>query len=272
MRPCAVYLLMVSSARPRSSIRSGCRAPRCRARPTAATRRSSPRWSALLVVAAVDARGAAGHDERRDGRDPRRARRRSPACCGSRPARRRQRHLLPRGARRRRVRPALRAAARALRDGGVRRSSPAASGRGCRSRCWRWRGWARAPGSSACVTAGSRRASRSSCSRRTAWVWGFVYGAIMNLWFWPFARRRRARLAPGPRPRRRRCTTTGRSTWRRRSGGTPPARSPTRVLILAHRPRAHAHPAPLRPPPRPRRRVRTPRPPLSRSRRQRQRE
>jgi energy-coupling factor transport system substrate-specific component len=21
-----------------------------------------------------------------------------------------------------------------------------------------------------------------------AWVWGFVYGAIMNLWFWPFAR------------------------------------------------------------------------------------
>jgi energy-coupling factor transport system substrate-specific component len=21
-----------------------------------------------------------------------------------------------------------------------------------------------------------------------AWVWGFLYGAIMNLWFWPFAR------------------------------------------------------------------------------------
>ena len=21
-----------------------------------------------------------------------------------------------------------------------------------------------------------------------AWVWGFAYGAIMNLWFWPFAR------------------------------------------------------------------------------------
>jgi energy-coupling factor transport system substrate-specific component len=20
------------------------------------------------------------------------------------------------------------------------------------------------------------------------WVWGFAYGAIMNLWFWPFAR------------------------------------------------------------------------------------
>jgi energy-coupling factor transport system substrate-specific component len=20
------------------------------------------------------------------------------------------------------------------------------------------------------------------------WVWGFLYGAIMNLWFWPFAR------------------------------------------------------------------------------------
>ena len=20
------------------------------------------------------------------------------------------------------------------------------------------------------------------------WVWGFVYGAIMNLWFWPFER------------------------------------------------------------------------------------
>ena len=47
---------------------------------------------------------------------------------------------------------------------------------------------------------GGRRASRPARPRRLdprlevvalaayAWVWGFLYGAIMNLWFWPFAR------------------------------------------------------------------------------------
>ena len=60
------------------------------------------------------------------------------------------------------------------------------------------------------------------------WVWGFLYGAIMNLWFWPFATAAaRSTGVPGSAwPRR--CTATGRSTSRRHSAGTPPPRSPTR--------------------------------------------
>ena len=58
------------------------------------------------------------------------------------------------------------------------------------------------------------------------WVWGFLYGAIMNLWFWPFARGGALDWHPGSAwPRR--STATGRSTWRRRWRGTPPPRSPT---------------------------------------------
>ena len=80
--------------------------------------------------------------------------------------------------------------------------------------------------------AGSTRALEVVVLAAYGWVWGFVYGAIMNLWFWPFARGGALDWHPGPRPRARRCTATGRSTWRRRSAGTPPPRSPTRVLIL----------------------------------------
>ena len=58
--------------------------------------------------------------------------------------------------------------------------------------------------------AGSRRARSPRGSgratevvdarRRTAGCWGFLYGAVMNLWFWPFLRRRRPDVvAAGPR-------------------------------------------------------------------------
>ena len=36
--------------------------------------------------------------------------------------------------------------------------------------------------------AGSTRALEVVVLAAYGWVWGFVYGAIMNLWFWPFAR------------------------------------------------------------------------------------
>ena len=142
-----------------------------------------------LVVAAVDARGPARHDERRDRRDPRHARRVAPACCGSStcpaaaaassssscsPA--------PRSAR-------GSACCSACARWRCRPSSPAASGRGCRSRCSRSAGWAPAPGSSGLRhRAASTPGSRCVALAAYGWVWGFVYGAIMNLWFWPFAR------------------------------------------------------------------------------------
>ena len=59
------------------------------------------------------------------------------------------------------------------------------------------------------------------------WVWGFLYGAIMNLWFWPFAAAARStgtRASASPPP----SIATGRSTSPRRSAGTPPPRSRTR--------------------------------------------
>ena len=34
----------------------------------------------------------------------------------------------------------------------------------------------------------ARSATRGRRPRRVRWIWGFLYGAIMNLWFWPFAR------------------------------------------------------------------------------------
>ena len=135
------------------------------------------------------ARGAAGHDERRDGRDPRRALRVRRAWAPARPPRRQRRHALPRRARRRRVRPALRAAARHVHDGRLGGHHRWRSDRGCRSRCSRSGGWARARDSSRRSTARLGAAlPRSSCSRRTGGCGASLYGAIMNLWFWPFQR------------------------------------------------------------------------------------
>jgi hypothetical protein len=89
------------------------------------------------------------------------------------------------------------------------------------------------------------------------WIWGFVYGGIMNLWFWLVlavpARRWSAVLGARPRPRRHPAallvvlrgdvTRVGR---RRRAH--------ERAARPDHRHRAPGHPPPLRPPPRPRRR------------------
>ena len=60
------------------------------------------------------------------------------------------------------------------------------------------------------------------------WVWGFVYGAIMNLWFWPFARGGSLDWVPGMSFGGDAAAATGASTSRRHSAGTPPPRSPTR--------------------------------------------
>ena len=177
------------------------------------------------------ARGAAGHDERRDRRHPRRARGGRRPAAPRRPARRRQRHLLPRRARGRRLRPALRPAARPVRDGRVgdrhRRDRAVAAVPDARAR----RGWARAPGCSACSRARLDPRLEVVALAAYGWVWGFLYGAIMNLWFWPFHAAARSTGTPASTSARR-CTTTGRSTWPRRSRGTPPPRSRTRVLIL----------------------------------------
>ena len=48
-------------------------------------------------------------------------------------------------------------------------------------------------GAGAGLVAGATRTLRSArrgraCSPGTRWAWGFLYGAIMNLWFWPFQR------------------------------------------------------------------------------------
>ena len=50
--------------------------------------------------------------------------------------------------------------------------------------------------------------------------------------------RRPARSGARPRRRARRCSTTGRSTSRRHSRGTPPARSPTRCSSCSPAPRS----------------------------------
>ena len=60
------------------------------------------------------------------------------------------------------------------------------------------------------------------------WVWGFLYGAILNLWFWPFAARRRARLAPRAQPRRHAAPLLAVLRGDVARAGTPPPRSPTR--------------------------------------------
>ena len=181
------------------------------------------------------------------------------ACRGPaaahRPAGRRQRHLLPRGAGRRRVRAAVRAAARPVRDGGVghrhrrHRAVAAVPDAGAR------RGWARAPASSACSPRRLDPRLEVVALAAYGWVWGFLYGAIMNLWFWPFARGGALDWHPGLGLRRDAAPLLAvlrghvARLGRRR-------RDHQRAPHPRDRPRAHAHPPPLRPPPRPRRRVR----------------
>ncbi len=173
--------------------------------------------------------GAPGHDDGRDRRHPRRARRECGTPAPARAPRRRQRHLLPHRARRRGVRSALRPPARPLRDGGVRdrhrrdRSVAPVPDAGARVDGRRGRA-DRARDRSAW-----RRASRWSCLR----AYGLGLGVRLRGDHEPVvlavpARRRTALLGPGAQPRRRPCTTTGRSTSRRRSRGTPPPRSRTR--------------------------------------------
>ena len=105
-----------------------------------------------------------------------------------RPSRRWERDLLPRRARGRGLRSALRPAARPVLDGGVghrhRRDRAVAAVPDAR----RSRGWAAWPGSSACGRRAWLHAPEVVVLAAYGWVWGFVYGAIMNLWFWPFAR------------------------------------------------------------------------------------
>ena len=66
-------------------------------------------------------------------------------------------------------------------------------------------GWAPAPASSEQVDG---QAPPSRCVEVAAlaaygWVWGFLFGAIMNLWFWPFSvGEGDLSWSPGHRPRR----------------------------------------------------------------------
>ena len=107
----------------------GGRRPRRR---RAARRRARRRcWPSAAVGLEV----RRGTDERLDGRAARRARRLGRHAQAARPAGRRQRHVLPHRARRRRLRAPVRLPARAGLATPSARSSPAASGRGCRSRC-----------------------------------------------------------------------------------------------------------------------------------------
>ena len=201
------------------------------------------------------ARGPARDDERRDGRDPRRAVGDRRAAAPRRSAGQQRRHLLPGGPGRRRVRPALRAAARDHRDGGVGVHHRRASARGCRSRCSASAGWARAPGTSVRSTArlGPAR-SRSSSSPRTAGL-GLplrrdpepVVVAVPP---------RRGRHALAARPRLRRDGPALLVVLRRDVVGV--GRRGRAVQRPAHprdRARAAAHPPPLRPPPRARGRL-----------------
>ena len=245
-----------SSARPRSSTRSGS--------PTHALPEPGPRRRRAAVGRGRrrarrrrgDARGAARHDERRHRRDPRRARRRPPACSGSSTC---PEHGAASSS------SSCSPAPRSARASGCcsasarwrcRPSSPAGSGRGCRSRCSRSGGWAAAPASSAAPPRGSRRVPRSSCSPRTAGCWGFLYGAIMNLWFWPFvratARRRGAPASAFAETLHHYWSFYVATSFAWDAAGA----LCNAVLILADRRRAHAHPPPLRPPPRTRRRAR----------------
>ena len=175
-------------ARPRSCTRSGC--------PSTALLEPGPqrRRAARRRVGrrARDRRGRAGgaarHDERRDRRDPRDALGVRRPAAPVRPAGRRERDLLPRRARRRRVRSALRPAARPVLDGGV---GDLTGGIGpwlpFQMLALAWMG-----GMAGLVgpvdRAPARRARRSSCSPRTDGSGDSCTAAIMNLWFWPFAR------------------------------------------------------------------------------------
>ena len=213
-----------------------------------------------LVVAAVDARGAARHDERRDGRDPRRARRRPPGCCGCSTC------------------PAAAAASSSSSCSPAPRSARAS---GCCSACARWRcrpivtggigPWLpfqmlalgvdgrAAPGFVGRVTRRLDPRLEVVVLAAYGWVWGFLYGAIMNLWFWPFARGGALDWHPGLD-----LAETLHRYWSfyvaTSLGWDAAAAHHERGAHPRHRPRAHAHPPPLRPPPRPRRRVRPPPP------------
>ena len=86
------------------------------------------------------------------------------------------------------------------------------------------------------------------------WIWGFLYGAIMNLWFWPFARGGALDWHPGLG-----FSATLNRYWSfyvaTSLGWDAAAAITNALLILDHRRRAPAHPPPLRPPPRTRRGV-----------------
>ena len=159
-----------------------------------------------------------------------------------------QRDLLRRDPRGRRVRPALRAAARHVRDGRL-------GGDHRRHRPWLpfqmlGTGWMGATaGLARPRTVHLRRATEVVVVAAFGWCWGFLYGAMLNLWFWPFQRDGGAALVdPGHRASARPCTTTGRSTSRRpplgrglrarrtrRSSCSPAARSCATLRRVAHR-------------------------------------
>ena len=109
-----------------------------------------------------------------------RARRR--AAPARRGHRRHRDGLLPARARRAGLRARLRVRARFARRCSRRRCSPAASGRGCRSRCSPRHGSGSAPG---CCPPARGRAEIVLLAAYGA-VSAFVYGLLLNLWFWPF--------------------------------------------------------------------------------------
>ena len=84
------------------------------------------------------------------------------------------------------------------------------------------------------------------------WVWGFLYGAVMNLWFWPFARGGALDWEPGLG-----VGATIERYWSFYVATSLPwdaaAALTNAVIILVVGVALDAHPPPLRPPPRPRR-------------------
>ena len=155
-----------------------------RARPAsahAATRRSCSLALLPLLLAVVLAEIAERRHGRQGGRDARRARgdrrgargRSAPGTAGIEPVF----FLLVLGGRV--FGAGLRLRARLRRRCSRRRCSPAASARGCRSRCWRRPGSGWAPG---CCRAGSPAGRRSRCSRPTASSRRSRTGSLMNLW------------------------------------------------------------------------------------------
>ena len=60
--------------------------------------------------------------------------------------------------------------------------------------------------------ASSHRLLELACLAAFGVAWGFLFGAVMNLWFWPFmASGESISWQPGSRAWARRCDTTGRS-------------------------------------------------------------